>query len=277
MMLSLSLLSLALLVNICLHISVTATAICTQSSVYPIALTIANVSIASQDTSSYGIRLNVGNPKQNLCLTPSTVVDNTLLITSNICATNALGNSTLAQCRSYHGGLFDLTAAGASFQNVSVTTANIPQDPGWLQFNNPYTVAGRTDLDLVSNVAAANMTVVAITEGSNFTAGHLGLGKNSVLLRHLKDSGQIPSLSFGLNAGSQSIQNPRRGNVMLGGWDPASVASPFYSYPMNYTDTLAGRYCPLQVQIQGLQLLLAGLEPIELIGEGDGHAACIEP
>lgn len=121
------------------------------------------------------------------------------------------------------------------------------------------------------------MTVAVITKGVNFTAGHLGLGQHSLLLQHLKDSGIIPTLGFGLNAGSQSTQNPRDGNLVLGGYDAASVTSSFTTYPMDYEETLAGRYCPLQVHIQGLQLLLEGLDPIQLIGEGDGHAACIEP
>jgi hypothetical protein len=251
---------------------------CSSSSAVPIALTIADVSIASQDTSTYGIRFDVGNPKQNVCLTPSTVVDNTLLVSNSICAAENLQNMTQAQCRSYHGGTFDLTTAGTSFHNLT-TTKNLPADPGWEYFNHNqgYTVAGGTNLDLVSNVAIPNMTVVVITEGINFTAGHLGLGKSSVLLQQLKDSNMIPSLGFGLNAGSQSSQNPRNGNLVLGGYDSASITSPFYTYPMNYSDTLAERHCPLQVQIQGLQLLLEGQDPIELLGEGDGHAACIEP
>jgi hypothetical protein len=249
---------------------------CSSSSAVPIALTIANVSIASQDTSTYGIRFDVGDPKQNVCLTPSTVVDNTLLVSKNICAPGNLQNMTQAQCRSYHGGTFDLTAAGSSFHSLSTTTS-LPEDPGWETFNPPYTVAGGTNLDLVSNLAIPNMTVVVITEGINFTAGHLGLGKDSVILRHLKDSNKIPSLGFGLNAGSQSSQNPRNGNLVLGGYDSASVTSSFYTYPMNYSDTLAERHCPLQVHIQRLQLLLDGQDPYELIGIGDGHAACIEP
>jgi hypothetical protein len=257
-------------------VAIKAASDCSSSSGAPIALTIANVSIASQDTSTYGIRFDVGDPKQNVCLTPSTVVDNTLLVSKNICAPGNLQNMTQAQCRSYHGGTFDLTAAGASFHNLSTTTS-LPEDPGWETFNPNYTVAGDTNLDLVSNLAIPNMTVVVITEGINFTAGHLGLGRDSVILRHLKGSNKIPSLGFGLNAGSQSSQNPRNGNLVLGGYDSASVTSPFYTYPMNYSDTLAGRHCPLQVQIQRLQLLLDGKDPYELIGIGDGHAACIEP
>lgn len=116
---------------------------------------------------------------------------------------------------------------------MSLASAGLPKDPGWLKFNNPYSVAGTTDVNLVSNVAATNMTVVAITEGTNFTAGHLGLGKDSVFLHHLKDAGKIPSLGSGLNAGSQCILSPRRGNIVLGGWDAASVTGAFYSYAMN--------------------------------------------
>ncbi|CAO2657867.1 Nn.00g071270.m01.CDS01 [Neocucurbitaria sp. VM-36] len=249
---------------------------CSASSADPIALIVSNYSIASASPSTFGIRIDAGNPKQKLVLTPSTVVDNTLLISTNICNNEAPQKMNQAQCRSYRGGTFDLTTAGASYHNLS-TIGDLQADPGWIIFNTPYTMAGETDLGLVSNVAIPNMTVVVITEGANFSDGHLGLGKHSALLKQLKDSGIIPSLGFGLNAGSQSIEAPREGSLVLGGYDGSSVRGTFTNYPMDYPDTLARRYCPLQVQIQGLQLLLDGREPIQLIGEGDEHAACIEP
>jgi hypothetical protein len=251
---------------------------CSASGASPIALIIANVTLASQSAFTFGIRFDVGDPKQNVCLMPSTVVDNTLLVSTNICAAGQLQNMSQAQCLSYHGGTFDLATAGASFHNLSTSSASLAADSGWSKFNPAYSIAGATDVDLVSDASVPNMTVVVITEGTNFAAGHIGLGKASVLLNQLKDSDAIPSLGFGLNAGSQSIQNPRDGSLVLGGYDAASVASSFYSYPMNYSDTLAGRHCPLQVYIESLQLLLEGVqEPVELLGEGDGHRACIEP
>jgi hypothetical protein len=251
---------------------------CPASSASPIALIISNVTLASQNTSTFGIRLDVGDPKQNVCLTPSTVVDNTLLVSPDICSPGQLKNISRAQCLSYHGGTFDLGTAGASFHNISTTASSLAADSGWSKFNPPYSVAGTIDVDLVSDFSVPNMTIVAITEGTNFAAGHIGLGKDSVLLNQLKSSNAIPSLGFGLNAGSQSMQKPRDGSLVLGGFDAASVASSFYSYPMNYSDTLVGRHCPLQVYIESLQLLLDGVEtPVELLGEGDGHRACIEP
>jgi hypothetical protein len=260
-----------------LAITAGAASSCPASSVAPIALTLDNYTIASQDTRTYGVRFDVGNPKQNLCLTPSTVVDNTLLVSANICDQASLQNMTQAQCRSYHGGTFDLSIAAGSFQKVSIATADLPLDLGWKIFNPNYTVAGNTNIDLISNVGIPNMTVVAITDGVNFTAGHVGLGKESVILHTLHSAGKIPSRGFGLNAGSQSIDSPRRGNLVLGGYDSASVIGGFHNYAMNYSDTLANRHCPLQVHIQGLQLVMDGQEPIQLIGPGDEHAACIEP
>ncbi|KAL6708796.1 hypothetical protein ACN47E_002203 [Coniothyrium glycines] len=184
---------------------------------------------------------------------------------------------TRAQCIAYHGGTFDLTQAGESFHNLSMMAADIPDDPGWRKFNEPYTVLGTTNVDLVSNFALPNMTVVTITEGVNFTAGHIGLGSKSQLLKQLKQSSLIPSIGFGLNAGSLSAQKARRGNLVLGGFDQASITSPFYDFPMDYPEVLAGRHCPLQIYIQGLELVLQGQESIQLIQEGDGHSACIEP
>ncbi|KAF2034065.1 hypothetical protein EK21DRAFT_85860 [Setomelanomma holmii] len=205
-------------------------------------------------------QLNIWNSsqfwRQNLCLKPSTVVDNTLLVSTNIC--NGGQNLTAAQRRSYHGGVFDLRTTGASFNNVSFTSANLPTDLGWNDFNPTYSMAGQTQVDLVANVEVPNMTVLVITKGMNFTAGRLGLGRQSSLLHGLKDANIIPSLGFGLNAGSQSFRNPRDGSFVLSGFDSASLTGPFHEYPMNYSDTLAQRHCPLQVQIKGLQLRLKG-------------------
>ncbi|KAF2827959.1 hypothetical protein CC86DRAFT_404991 [Ophiobolus disseminans] len=73
------------------------------------------------------------------------------------------------------------------------------------------------------------------------------------------------------------MRSPRDGNLVLGGYDSASITGSWHDYPMNYSDTLAGRHCPLQVHIQGLQLLLEGQKSVQLLGDGDGHLACIEP
>src|SRR5690349_19211204 len=74
---------------------------CPAWSATPILLTLANSTLASQDAFTYGIKFDVGNPKQSVCLTPSTVVDNTLLVSRNIRA-DELRNMSRAQCRSYH-------------------------------------------------------------------------------------------------------------------------------------------------------------------------------
>jgi hypothetical protein len=111
-----------------------------------------------------------------------------LLVFTNIYTSGQLQNITQAQCLSYHEGTFYLAIAGASFHNLSVTAANLPADFGWTKFNPLYSVVSATDVYLVSDDAVLNMTVVVITEGKNFAAGHIGLGKESVLLGQLKSS-----------------------------------------------------------------------------------------
>jgi hypothetical protein len=71
--------------------------------------------------------------------------------------------------------------------------ANLPTNPGWTRFNPPYSLAGTTDINLVSNTILQNMFVILINEGNNYTAGPIGLGQNSVFLHHLKEADMIPS------------------------------------------------------------------------------------
>lgn len=125
----------------------------------PIALAISNSTIASQNSNAYGIRLDVSNPKENLVLSPSTVVSNVLLVSANRCEQDELGNLNMtshAQCVAYRGGLFSLNSG---FKNISMPNAEIAPDEGWTTFNPAYSVAGETDLGLVSDVQL-NMPVV---------------------------------------------------------------------------------------------------------------------
>jgi hypothetical protein len=54
---------------------------------------------------SWGLQVGIASPPQEVCLVPSTVVNNTVIMTTEI-STND-NSSTLAQCDSRRGGLFN--------------------------------------------------------------------------------------------------------------------------------------------------------------------------
>lgn len=248
----------------------------------PIWLPLSNCVIESANTptvNSWGAQLTVGSPRGELCLVPSTVVNNTILMGTDICRPDNNPNSTIEQCRSRRGNLFNVAAAGTSF--APLPTSSLVQDSGWALIMapfEPFQQAGKTTLNMRLD-ASVNMPVAVVTSGNNHTTHEAGLGLNSVLLESLLDAGLIAVRAFGLNAGSQSAARPRAGSLTLGGYDQASVDGPFVDYPMDYAlhESIVTRVCPIQVKIRRLTLRLAGREDIVLSDEGSAIDACIEP
>jgi len=116
-----------------------------------------------------------------------------------------------------------------------------------------------------------------ITEGSNHTNSHLGLGENSVLLSELQKSGQIRANSWALDSGSTSYHAPRGGRLTLGGFDPERVMGSFSEFDMSqYNKTLGTRFCPLQVAIAELNLRI-GDQSRTLIAPDSNVHSCLEP
>lgn len=123
-----------------------------------------------------------------------------------------------------------------------------------------------------------------IISGRNQNVGHLGLANDSAAFRHTAPvKGLIPAIGFGLNAGSQSVKNPRSGHLVLGGYDQSSLNGTFFRYPIRdttSTTSFGGRECPLQVKIIKLVLRLQtldGFDDVELKAPGPSFPACIEP
>ncbi len=107
----------------------------------------------------------------------------------------------------------------------------------------------------------ASMVVGFISAGQKSTASHLGLAKGSVVLQALKEQGLIAARSFGFDAGSQSIQFPRPGSLILGGYDRASYAASSYKeFPVS--DGVVGkRHCPLQVRVTEINMTGTTIDP----------------
>jgi len=119
-----------------------------------------------------------------------------------------------------------------------------------------------------------------ITSGDQQNVGHLGLPTDSQFLHYAVDDGLIAQKGFGLNAGSQSVVNPRAGSLILGGYDQASIDGVVSHFPIGDVSS-SERECPLQVTINQLALRIpsaAGtFTDINLTSPGIFVPACIEP
>jgi hypothetical protein len=247
-------------------------------SAQPIWLPLSNCTITEitiPDVISWGAAIGVGNSSQELCFVPSTVVNNTLVISSGACSNANAQNETAAQCRSRRGNYVDQSAL------TTTSLASLKPDPGWAAIMSPlpaFQYAVDAVLQLRSD-ASVDMPEGLITEGQNYTTSRLGLGIDSELLEQLVNIGMIPARTWGLNPGSQSVVNPRDGNLVLGGFDQASVKDDFVTYDMNYpvAESSGGHDCPLQVFIKHLIMRPVGGSDISLSDESSPIPTCLEP
>lgn len=247
-------------------------------SAQPIWLPLGNCTITQidiPDVISWGAAIGVGNSSQELCFVPSTVVNNTLIVSSEVCSTASAQNETAAQCRSQRGNYVEQSAL------TTTSLDSLKPDPGWAAIMSPlptFQYAVDAVLQLHSD-DSVDMPEGLITQGQNYTTSHLGLGIDSELLEQLVNIGMIPAKTWGLNPGSQSVVNPRDGNLVLGGFDQASVKDYFVNYDMNYpmAESSGGRDCPLQVTIQQLILRPVGGSDISLSDESSPIPSCVEP
>ncbi|KAK4119131.1 hypothetical protein N657DRAFT_650550 [Parathielavia appendiculata] len=231
-----------------------------------------------EDVYSWGIRMSIDGV-DDLCVVPSTVVTHSFLTTEALCSGEELKDAegvtmTPARCRSRRGGFISQLQSLPSAPTDGLDSTN----PNWRALGNEISAAALATLKVFDERVA--MVVGLITTGQQSTASHLGLASGSAFLRTLKDRGLIAARSFGLNAGSQSVEFPRRGSLVLGGYDRASFGS---SAAVEYnisTDKLNNRLCPLRVQVEGLSLT-AGNDTDRrtetLIGLGNAFDFCIEP
>ncbi|KAK0715456.1 hypothetical protein B0H67DRAFT_645203 [Lasiosphaeris hirsuta] len=231
------------------------------------------------DVHSWGVRFGVEGSNE-ICAVPSTVVNSTFLTSSEICDDSELGmegegRMTVEQCRSRRGGYI--------YQDklIGVSTAGLAQlNQGWGALDNPITLAARATLDLGRHSIAS--IVVLFNKGYMSTSSHIGLAAASTLLQDLKSAGLIGSRSWGLNSGSQSVEFPRDGSLVLGGYDEASLGGSFFDYNIAVPDKLENRDCPLQAVVTGLTISVKNgnmSQPTSkvLVDNANKMAACIEP
>lgn len=240
------------------------------------------------DVHSWGVRIEVEGAGDQ-CVVPSTVVTSSFLTTEDVCADSQLDDSvnrkmTAAQCRSRRGGFISQAQSilDASTDGLDTTNRN------WKLLGNEMKKAAHATLKLGDG--AVDMVVGLITGGRNFTASHLGLASGSVFLQTLKAKGLIAAQSFGIDVGSQSTDYPRRGSLVLGGYDSGKFASSYRQFlvrtPNNDDDRLIERFCPFQVKLSEIKLIGSSLNNTNgvtkqteavILTRSSNTVACIEP
>ena len=231
-----------------------------------IRLPFGNRSFSAPGNESYvhstGILLGVGSI-DSVCGMASTVVNSTLIQSSDVCSDDELtlnsGSTrvkmTAAQCRSRRGGYVDrddLTAASSN-QLSSLSQLN----PGWVELTSndtktPFKYAVDTELRIQDQ--SVTMVQGLISQGQQHTMSHIGLAESSTLLQSLKSEDLIGARSWGLDAGSQSFAAPRNGSLVLGGYDASSFEGGWFSYDLPKSNLVRERSCPLQVQVTEIKL-----------------------
>jgi hypothetical protein len=210
---------------------------------------------------------------QTVCVEVSTVTNNFRVISSAVCDSDR-GNTTIAQCASQRGGLFQTGDNSTTFNDIPVS--ELVPDSGFDEWNNSEVAVHGT---LEMSDVALPINVGVITNGINFTAGYLPLTNQSLLLQTLVDNDFIAERAFGIKIGTQILTNPQGGTLILGGYNKGSLGGPFMNFSMDYPIMPVGgdKECPIQVTIEQLLYQSPTLGVKLLLGNGQTVTACIEP
>jgi hypothetical protein len=116
----------------------------------------------------------------------------------------------------------------------------------------------------------------ALNERGNVSnAGMLGLGVHSLLLDTADQRNVSGARSWALDAGSQSAQRPRAGELVVGGYNEGRLdGTPRWA---RVSDMAGDRPCPLRTVITDMFMTFANGTQKQLKSSGEAISACIEP
>jgi hypothetical protein len=136
---------------------------------------------------------------------------------------------------------------------------------------------------LASNISLSSYPIALALSGQNSSVSQLGLANESVFLHAVAkaqgdEHGQpaFPT-AFSLLLGSQSVLNPRDGHLIVGGYDAASLAGPFYDDSMSNSTPAGSHVCSLQLEVDQLTLKRPGVDDTLLSSPNTPMTCCIEP
>ena len=99
---------------------------CLDAPTIQLSLRNCTFSVGQADVYSWGVLLGVGNQGGQACAVPSTVVNDTLLVSADACSDRWRENSTADQCRSRKGGFINTNALPGT--DIAGLEDN---NPGW--------------------------------------------------------------------------------------------------------------------------------------------------
>lgn len=110
--------------------------------------------------------------------------------------------------------------------------------------------------------------------GNQSNAGMLGLGIDSLFLDTALKMNIIPSNSWSLAPGSQSLVRPRNGEIVFGGYNQGKIDGSLRWE--NVSDMSGDRPCPLRSTITEIYVTLENGTQVPLISSSERVTACIE-
>lgn len=228
-----------------------------------------------EGVTSWGILVELGTPPQRLCLSASTVVNNTLVSLRGLCAISDPGMTSLA-CMSLRGGLFEANRSSTWNEILIDEFSRGRPEPAWTLFNPSGITKGGSDKLYIRgspDLTVDRMEIALNERGNESNAGMLGLGLKSSFLETSLNAKQIPCTAWSLEAGSQS-STPREGELVLGGYNNKRLDGSFYW--SKTLDMTGDRPCPLRVDIARMRITMRNGTVDELMASTDSTKACAE-
>jgi hypothetical protein len=241
----------------------------------PFTVPLSTCTFASGTTSS-GILVEVGGPPtpQRLCLTPSTLVNSTLVSVDSLCDPRM----TQRECESVRGGLFDKKKS-STWKDASLSQYNSTREEGaWAHLNPPgitdvgydtFHIPGGNEVTLYGFGIALNV------RGTASVTGLLGLGTESLFLDQVVAKNYAPSRSWSLDVGSQSAARPRDGELVIGGYNKRRKDGDFVW--QNVSDMSGDGPCPLRTSIKEMNIVMEDGSEKPLLSSSGTVEVCIEP
>jgi hypothetical protein len=147
---------------------------------------------------SWGIRVSIASPPQDLCVAPSLVVNDTVIMATDICTINNGNLSTLPQCISRRGGVFDPNDTTSDF--VLTSLSDLAPDAEYFSFDPNFAEAANTTIQFPSDISLSYPIALAFSS-QNSSISQFGLANDSVFLHEVVNAGLGPA-AFGLLVGS---------------------------------------------------------------------------
>ena len=224
---------------------------------------------------AWGVVVDVGTPPQRLCLSPSTVTNTSFLSLEELC-TKSDPDMTRRQCENLRGGLFQANFS-ETWKSVSLQDYNSSRsDPAWEHFNpGGIRKFGYDILDLPEGTTLYGFPLGLNDISNKSNVGMIGLGINSTFLQTAESQKKAAGMLWSIDAGSQSKERPRKGELVVGGYNKKRVGGEF---TWSDISPMSGdRPCPLRTTIKGLKITFPNGTALDLMNSTEATKACIEP